>query len=340
MAGRTPHRKRVNLRDVARLAGVSVATVSRVLNAPSLVQEATRVRVQMVIDEVGFVRSAAARAINSGRTQILGALIPTLENDIFAMTLNAMEKRLVDLGFSLIVATTDEDPATEERKVRELLDNGVEGLFLTGTTHTEAVYDMLNRWRVPAVAISCFDPTFRLPTIGYNNFAAARLAYAFLVKSKPANIAVVHGPIAFNDRTAARLSAIDDVSGPNAPTRFETELSVAGGAQAASRMLQSSSVFDAVLCLSDVLAYGVLHEVQRAGLHVPRDLSLMGLQDLPASEFTYPKLTTVHLPVRRMGRQAAESMAAWVTDNIPATPVEFQATLTLRGSTRAPSRVS
>ena len=107
MSQRSYPKKRANLRDVAREAGVSVATVSRVLNNPDLVQETTRLRVQRVIEDLGFVRSAAARAINSGRTQILGALVPTLDNDIFAITLNAMENRLVELGFiAKLVNTT------------------------------------------------------------------------------------------------------------------------------------------------------------------------------------------------------------------------------------------
>lgn len=335
MSKHKPLKKRANLRDVARLSGVSVATVSRVLKTPNIVQEDTRRKVEKVIEEVGFVRSAAARAINSGRTKILGALVPTLENDIFAMTLNATENRLVELGFTLIVASTDADPATEEYKVRELLETGVEGLFLTGTTHADAVYAMLDRWRVPAVAISCFDPEFRLPTIGYDNSEAARKAYDFLLQSGPRHVAVVHGPAGLNDRTTARLLAIDQFETEAVHKKFEVELSVAGGTDAALSILGSDLRFDAVLCLSDVLAYGVLNEVHRAGLLVPDDLSVMGMQDLPASGFTHPKLTTVHLPVRRMGRHAAESLATWVTNDIAASPIKFEAKLEIRESVLA-----
>lgn len=327
MSRRKPSKKRANVRDVARLADVSVATVSRVLNSPKLVQETTRARVQAVIEEVGFVRSPAARAINSGRSQLLGALVPTLENDIFAMTLNAMEERLVDLGFSLVVATTVEDPEVETRKARELLDNGVEGLILTGKTHADALYEMLVRRQVPALAISCFDPEFRLPTIGYDNYDAARLAYDHLTGHGHQRIAIVHGPTDFNDRTALRLDAITSSQGTRQHQYFETALSVAGGAEALKRIVQAENGFDAILCLSDVLAYGALNEAQRMGINIPKDVSLMGMQDLPASQYTYPKLTTVHLPVQRMGQQAAESLASWVSDQGPAKPIEFKATV-------------
>jgi LacI family transcriptional regulator len=323
-------KKRANLRDVAREAGVSVATVSRVLNSPALVQEETRRRVQQTIEKLGFVRSAAARAINSGRTQILGALVPTLDNDIFAITLNAMENRLVELGFLLVVATTDEDPEKEARKAKELLDNGVEGLVLTGKSHTDALYQMLDRRYVPAVVISCFDKGYRLPTIGYDNHKAAALAYQHLTSCGHEDIVVIHGPTESNDRTQARLEAITKLQGGQIRRAVETELSVAGGAQAVRNLLDQGSDCDAILCLSDVMAFGALNELIRAGISVPEDLSVMGIQDLPAAAETYPRLTTVHLPVQQMGRQAAEGIARWVVNHERPRPIEVQSTLVNR----------
>lgn len=326
----SPIKKRANLRDVAREAGVSVATVSRVLNSPSLVQENTRSRVQNVIEELGFVRNAAARAINSGRTQILGALVPTLDNDIFAITLNAMENRLVELGFSLVVATTGGDPDKEARKAKELLDNGVEGLVLTGKTHSKTLYQMLERRDVPAIVISCFDTEYHLPTIGYDNHKAAVLAVQHLITTGHKNIVVIHGPTAFNDRTQARLKAIEELGSSCVRAAFETELSVAGGAQAARNLINSHEKFDALLSLSDVMAFGVLHELHRAGKSVPSDVSVMGIQDLPAASETYPRLTTVHLPVTQMGRQAADCIAGWVVDHARPNPIEVKSNLVLR----------
>lgn len=315
MVGRSLVKRRANLRDVARLAGVSVATVSRVLNTPSLVHLKTRTRVEAVIEELGFVRNAAARAINSGRTRILGALIPTLDSDIFALTISAIEKRLVDLGFSLVVATTDDDLHTEARKAQELLDNGVEGFFLTGTSHCDPLYKIIERSRVPTVAISCFDPSFRLPTIGYDNHYAATLAYEYLVSMGHQRIAVVHGSAADNDRTSSRLEAIASLRADRLHGLYETEFSVAGGAAAARRVLQASQRYTALLCLSDVLAFGALHELHREGLAVPDDMSVMGIHDLPAAKETFPRLTTVHLPVDEMGNRAAEALARWVVEN-------------------------
>ena len=113
--GKHPAKKRVNLRDVARAAGVSIATASRVLNSPGSVRSETRERVQSKIVELGFVRSAAALAINTGRSKILGALIPTIDSDIFAQTIHAIEDKLGDCGYCLVVATTGYKREVEAR---------------------------------------------------------------------------------------------------------------------------------------------------------------------------------------------------------------------------------
>ncbi|MEM6587102.1 MAG: LacI family DNA-binding transcriptional regulator [Pseudomonadota bacterium] len=330
---RGSRKKGPNLRDVSRAAGVSVATVSRVLNSPHVVNKDTRERVEAVIEELGFVRSAAALAINSGRTRLLGALIPTLESDIFALTVSSMEQTLVQHGFSLIVATTDDDPETEARKARELVDVGVEGFFISGVTHSDAFYDLLRRTRVPALAISYFDETYHLPTIGYDNRLAADIACTHLRELGHDRIAVIHGPLTGNDRNKARVDATRAALNAQSCWFFEEPISVAGGVAGAKRAMDQIGQFDAVFCMSDVMAFGVLHELHRAGLSVPGDVSVVSIHNLPASEFTYPPLTTVHLPARQMGQRAAESLARWVEDDMRPTSTCLGVHLVERGST-------
>ncbi|MEO0747064.1 MAG: LacI family DNA-binding transcriptional regulator [Pseudomonadota bacterium] len=309
---REPKKKRPNLRDVSRAAEVSVATVSRVLNTPEVVNKDTRSRVEAVIEELGFVRSAAAFAINSGRTRLLGALIPNLESDIFSLTVSSIEQTLVEYGFSLIVATTDDNPDKEARKAKELVDVGVEGFFVTGVDHSDALYDLLRRVQVPAVAISYFDQDYRLPTVGYDNRLAATQACAHLIELGHQRIAVVHGPLTGNDRTKARVDATRDALSAQGCEFFEEPISVEGGVAAARRALAQSGSLDAILCMSDPMAFGVLHELHRCGVSVPKDVSVVSIHNLPASEFTHPPLTTVHLPARQMGKRAAECLARWV----------------------------
>ena len=138
-------RKRANLRDVAAAAQVSVATVSRVMNAPETVAEKTRARVEQAMQELRWLPSAAARAINSGRTRFVGALVPTLEHDIFARVLAGLERQLASHRLSLVVATTDDDPRIEAEKAQGLIDIGAEGLMVSGMTHTPEFFGLIER---------------------------------------------------------------------------------------------------------------------------------------------------------------------------------------------------
>lgn len=329
-------KKRANLRDVARAAGVSVATVSRVLNSPMQVSPDTRARVNAKITELNFMRSAAARAINTGRSKILGALIPTLNSDIFALTISALENRLADFGFSLVVATTDEDPETETRKAQELLDIGVEGLVLSGITHSHEMLNLIERAEIPAIVISYHDPSYHLPTIGYDNEEAGQKAFQHLIALGHKRIAVVHGPVAHNDRTRARLAGIKGAPDAVEVAFFETELSVSGGCQIAARLLREGQTFDAFLCVSDLLAFGVIFELQRAGHVLPQAASVMGIHDLPGADMIVPRLSTIRLPVSEMGQKAAEALADWVERDQRPAALSLPTVLVERESTPRP----
>lgn len=324
-------KKRANLRDVAKAAGVSVATVSRVLNAPETVKSATREKVETAIAALRFVPSAAARAINSGRTRFVGALVPTLDNAIFARFLAALEKGLTDRQLSLVVATTNDNPATEADKAQTLVDIGAEGLILSGVSHDERLADLIERCQLPAIATSFFAPDYSLPTIGYDNADAARRALDHLTDLGHRDIAIVHGPRANNDRTRARLLGLEDNEWATL-RRHEVEISISGGCAAGQAILDDAENVSAVLCLSDVLATGVLYEMQRRKVSVPEQISLMGIDDLPGSAHLSPALTTMHLPVSRMGEQAATAIANWVENGQVPDPSLVQAELVRRRS--------
>ncbi|MEX0366805.1 MAG: LacI family DNA-binding transcriptional regulator [Ruegeria sp.] len=332
MTGPEP-KKRANLRDVAKAAGVSVATVSRVLNAPGAVKLETREKVQAAISELRFVPSAAARAINSGRTRFVGALVPTLDNAIFARFLAALERVLGEHKLSLVVATTHDDPGIEAAKAQNLVDIGAEGLIVSGITHAPDLDALIERCQLPAIATSFYAPDYGLPTIGYDNAAAARLALQHLTGLGHRRIAVVHGPRANNDRTRARLEGVLGAGDGVTVQCHEVVISISGGCNAAQAILAADARVSAVMCLSDVLATGVLFELQRQGIRVPDEMSLMGLDDLPGSAHTAPGLTTVHLPVSRMGEAAAHAIAGWVEQRREPRPHLLEPELVLRAST-------
>ncbi|MEM9441263.1 MAG: LacI family DNA-binding transcriptional regulator [Pseudomonadota bacterium] len=326
--------KRSNLRDVAKAAGVSIATVSRVLNSPDIVSAETRRRVMETIEELHFVPSAAARAINSGRTKMVGALVPTLDNAIFAKFLAALEARLGEGGLSLIVATTDGDPDIEARKAQGLVDIGAEALIVSGVTHSHAFDELIRRARIPAIATSYYDEHYSLPTIGYDNAATSLIALEFLRSEGHRSVGIVHGPVSNNDRTRARLAGLEKLATDVTMQAFETTLSIEGGVAAAREFLKAQTSCTAILCLSDVLAMGTILELQRNNVRLPDEISLMGIDDLPYSSFSNPEITTVHLPVSRMGAYTADAVIQWLDNDIVPKSKLIEAQLIVRQSTK------
>lgn len=328
---RPPNRK-PNVRDVARYAGVSVATVSRVLNRPAQVAEATRARVDQAIDTLQFVPSSAARAINSGRTRLIGALIPTLDHAIFSRFVDAVEEELGARNLSLIIANTGHDTARELDKAKRLMDIGVEGLLVSGITRSPGFRELVARHQVPVIATSYFETGYTYPTIGYDNAEAANTALDHLLGLGHADIAVLTGPISNNDRTRARLRALEAAN--KTRLRFcRSGLSFPAAARTVRQIRQDHPTVTALLCLSDVLAQGALLQLKSDGLRVPDEMSVIGIDDLPSSASYDPPLTTVHLPVKAMGTLAARAISDWIESQNPAPSTALTTKLILRDST-------
>ena len=326
--------KRANLRDVARQAQVSVATVSRVLNKSDAVTQATQDRVNQAIEALGFVPSAAARSLNTGSSRTIGALVPTLDHSIFARYLDALEQRLSLHGYALIVAMTGGIPQVEEHKAFGLLDMGVEGLFVSGKTHTSGFDALVQRFGIPTVITSYYDKDARYPTIGYDNAAIAAMAFKYLRGLWHRCVAVIHGPAEVNDRITARIAGIQAMDTQQMATFWQVEMGVAGGANGIKAMAESGPLPSAILCLSDVQALGASFELQRLGVTVPDDISLMGFDDLEWSAVSAPGLTSIQLQAAEMGQRASDAMVGWLTTGIRAQPLMLQAQIVVRGSTQ------
>lgn len=318
------------MRDVARHAGVSVATVSRVMSGASNVAGATQAKVQRAIDTLEFVPSAAARAINSGRTYMVGALVPTLDHAIFSRFLDALELTLAEHGFSLVVATTNDDPEREAQRALDLLNLGVEGFVVSGITRCATFGALIKRHKTPVIATSYFDPDSETPTIGYDNGTAAQQALQHLIDMGHEDILVLSGPAWNNDRTKARLDALTGCTQARLTVR-EIPVTVAA---AADHVAAIPAPITALLCLSDVLAQGAMHGLRRRGLEVPDDISVIGIDDLPSSQSLWPPLSSVHLPVRRMGACAGETLARWIETGERAAPINLETRLEPRASVR------
>lgn len=337
---RSENNERPSVRSLASKTGLSVATISRVLNNSGDVSDSTRLRVKQAMKESGYVPNSAARALSTRRTRTIGAVLPTLSASIFSRFIDAMEDRLAHHGYALVVATTRNDPKKEGVRARELLDMGAEGLVLSGAGQIDSLLTLLSNADVPTICSSIHRTGNGLVAIGYDNAHVADQAIEYLHSLGHTRIAVIHGPVKNNDRTQLRLEGIQTSSkllGVSVDY-FDTTMDIEGGSIIAKKVLQKPLQFSAVLCLSDVIALGFLFEANRRKIAIPKALSLMGFDDLEWASLSHPTLTTIRLPTGRMGSHIADALVGKLEHGnklksltLTATIVERESTAKLKG---------
>ncbi len=311
-------RSKGTIRSVARDTGLSVATVSRVLNGSGNVSPDARETVLEACSRLNYIPNPAARALSTKRYRTIAAIVPTLEHSIFARFLTAIESELGKHGYNLVVATSHGDPAEELHGATKLLGLGVEGFILSGIEHHPGLLSTLDLHQVPCVFTSCFDESASRPTIGYDNAELAALALNLMQDYGHRNIAVLHGPTSNNDRTRERIAgARSAIRNDHNVSFVETDLSISGGLNGINEVLNGRHAFSAVLCFSDIIALGAYFELSKAGLSVPGDLSLMGFDNLDWADAAHPPLTTIDLPVREMGKKASAALVNHLENSRP-----------------------
>lgn len=299
------------LADVAKTAGVSTATVSRCLNSPTQVSKATLDQVMAAVDQLGYAPNYNARALAARHSKTIGAIIPTMENAIFARGLQAFQERLRDHGYTLLVASSAYREDVEEEQIRTLAARGADALLLIGYHRSEEIYEFLKKRKVPALIAWACDPSSNLPAIGFNNRQAMRALAEDVLDQGHTRIAFISAPTATNDRARGRVEAVKDAMlarglDPSRLTLVETHYSIENGEQACREILTSAAKPTAIMCGNDVLAIGALRAAIQYGLEVPKDISITGFDDIELASVALLPLTTVHVPHRRMGKQAAD----------------------------------
>jgi LacI family transcriptional regulator, gluconate utilization system Gnt-I transcriptional repressor len=312
--------------EVARQAGVAPVTVSRVFHAPDKVAPETRIRVEQVIRELGYVPNLIAQALVVARTGIVAALIPTIDNSLHAEIIQAMNERCRAAGLHLLLGCTNFSVAEEEEMVRSFLARQPEAVYLTGITHTAATRAMLIASGLPVVEVANLPREPIDMAAGCSSLRAAEAMTWLLIETGRRRIAYVFSPIGDNDRLADRQHghrrALEAAGLAADPAQMvEAELSIAGGAQALRILLERQVEVDAIFCSTDVLAVGVLLECLRRGVRVPDQLAVAGFDDLPLAAEIVPALTTVRVPRRRMGEEAARLILTRLRGDEPETAV-------------------
>ena len=329
------------LHDVARAAGVSTATVSRAMNSPAAVNEATRERVLRVVEELGYTPHFGGQALVSNRSNTVGAVIPTMENAIFATGMQAFQETLSQAGVTLLVASSGYDGTRELQQIRALVGRGADGLLLIGFDRPAQSYEFLDRRHIPYVLVWNYRADRSARFVGFDNRRAARDMALEVIARGHRDIAMIAGITAYNDRASDRVEgvrgALDEagLSARDMPV-IEAAYSLDAGGRACASLLQRRPRPTAVICGNDVLAVGAIREAKSRGLRVPDDISFTGFDDIDLAEVIEPNLTTVHVPHRRMGEAAARVLLAirdGATDN---RSVELETRIIIRGSLAGP----
>lgn len=331
----------VKLRDVAARAGVSTATVSRALTHPDLVSTDTLARIRNAVQESGYLPHGAARALRSRRTRTIGAVIPTLDNAIFANATHVLQKSLEECGYNLLVACHEFHLSAETRIAQSLIERGVDGIVLVGLDHEPQLFELLASFRVPYVLTWAIDPTRHHPCVGFRNREAAARVADYLLDMGHQRIAMISGETAHNDRARERVVGVRQALRSRGlelevPWLIEAPYTFEAARHALRTLMALDPLPTAIVCGNDVLAIGALSEARALGLAVPARLSITGFDDLQISSLVVPPLTTVRVPTWELGRLAAEHLLALIAGRPVDTSRELPVELIVRSSTAPP----
>jgi LacI family gluconate utilization system Gnt-I transcriptional repressor len=301
--------RRIDMKEIARRAGVGVMTVSRALGRPEMVSAETRERIMKIVESSGFIRDQLASAMRSER-RIIGTIVPPLINSGIAEQVQGMSDAAHEAGYQLLLMQGDFDNVAEENAIRSLLGWQPAGLILQAFVQSDKARELIKRSNTPVVEIS--EVRGREPidiAVGISNFDTAHAMTTYLLKKGYRKIGFVSTPAHGNDRLQQRRigyrAALED-GGRKYSKDLEIEVPIThqDGAKAMSVLLERDRKLNAIFFSSDTLAIGAIQECHRRGWQIPARLAIAGYGDIDLASQLYPRLTTVRVRRHEMGRRA------------------------------------
>jgi LacI family transcriptional regulator, galactose operon repressor len=321
-------RPRASAKDVARLAGVSTATVSRALNSPDDVDTDTRRRVETAIEQLRYVPHGAARALRSRRSKMIGAVVPSFDYALYARTTSALQAVLDERGYALVLATHYYDLATEVRVTEQLITHRVDAFAFVGLDHDPRLYALLNNYGRPYVLTWGVDPSGMHPSIGFDNRAATYEMTSYLIDLGHRRFGLISAPTAGNDRARERGAGVraaltaHGLTLPDAYVQYGS-ISLASAAQCMEKLLALRQRPTAVVATNDVFAVGAMMKCRELGVRIPEDVAITGVDNTDLGATQTPPLTSIRTPIVEVGRRAALQLIA----RLEGQPVDLQQTL-------------
>lgn len=305
---------RTVLSDVAKLAGVSTATVSRVYNEPDKVSANVRERVEQAALALNWFPNAAGRALASTRSHIAGIIIPTLDDQVFASQVSGMQAAFAARGITLVLGCSNYDPAQALVQVRAMLARGVEAMAVVGEAHPPELFDALRLYRVPYAVTYAYRGDSPHTCIGFDNHAAYVEIAEHLIGLGHRSFAVCIQPTRDNDRVQARVAGIRATLERHGLAvrpehMLEGESTIGFGRRCLRAIWQAPGERpSAIICGNDHIAIGVLREAEDLGIAIPDELSVTGFDDLEIAKELRPALTTMRVDTYAIGRLTAQHL--------------------------------
>ena len=331
------------IRDVARAAGVSTATVSHVINDSRRVTEETRARVLAAIEACRYYPNLHARSLASGRSRTLGLVISDISNPFFPELVKSIEEAAFAHGYDVVLSNTNYDPGRTSHCVARLIERQVAGVALMTSELDTSLVRELARREVAVVFLDLGEPGPHMSNLCVEYEEGVGEAIKHLASLGHERVAFLSGPRRLRS-AAKRLGAFRRLSGrllPRGASKiYYGDFRLEGGRRAAREMLAGAELPTAVFAANDLMALGAAGEFRAAGLNIPRDLSIVGFDDIEFASLAEPALTTVRLPRAELGRHAVEALMATVGHpERRGVEVRIKPRLVVRDSTaRAPNR--
>jgi LacI family transcriptional regulator len=314
---KTLAKQTVTINQVAKMAGVSTATVSRALNKPDTVSEAVKKKIERIIKRIGYIPNAGARSLMLKRTGSIGVIVPTLDNAIFAQGLEEFQRQLSQSGYQMLVASTNYDPEIENQQMRNLLLQGVEGIAMFGSSQKLELIRLLRTRKLPYIHIGTLDTPLNGYAAGFDNKKAIQLGVEYLVQVGHRNFGMIAGKTENNDRARDRVDGVVELLKRNRiflkkESIIEVPYKIQDARIALKKLLQINPKISAVVCGNDVLAIGALLEAQSQGIKIPYQCSILGFDNLELSRHIQPSLSTIHIDAIGMWSKAAHHLMSQI----------------------------
>ena len=333
-----------SIKEVARLAGVSITTVSRVINNKEPVKKETAEKVWEAVHLLNYQPNLLARSLRNQQSKLLGLLVPDIENPIFARLAKHLEEAASKKGYSLIFCNTNDDPEKERNYLEILVQRQVEGIVFSRVSDERLFFKTPQLSRIPYIVLDRTLEIEEAPTIKLDNYAAGVLAASHLLNLGHKKFACLAGPLKIKicrERFYGFLDTLEK-SGIGLREEFieEGDFKIEEGKKAMNRILNSSPLEQptAVFSMNDLMAIGAIQAIKGRGLSVPGDVSVIGLDNIPLCDVVSPPLTTIAQPFDEMAKEGISLLLKLIEGKkIRKTTIVLQPELVIRNST-APLR--